>query len=355
MTVLVAIFLSVFLSGSSGVHAGELGPGLNLPSLTRTSEMAVDAADFRSIAKAGFRHVRQPVLPELLQQDGPGSPMRMDGVDALARRVNLAGEAGLKVVIDLHPRGDYKSNLAKDRRARAEFVAFWRAIARELKGRERNAIFEILNEPGGIDGNLWWKLQYTAMRAIHKEDPERMVIASAAGPSTVPDLVRHVPYRSSRILYAFHYYTPMIFTHQGANWGKRLYENIHGVPWPVSNGDIRRAEKESSVIEMSDEIRSRPAAYNAGTLMSDLRKAASWATKHKVQLYCGEFGVYRKGGVDAGSRLAYLRDARTALDDLGIDWALWQYTGGFGIASASPSGQRSFDPDALAALGRSRE
>jgi hypothetical protein len=65
---------------------------------------------------------------------------------------------------------------------------------------------------------------------------------------------------------------------------------------------------------------------------SEMKQAAEWARRRGVPLVCNEFGVYREYA-DPQDRAAWLHDVRTALEHNGIGWAMWDYSGSFGVVT----------------------
>ncbi len=49
-------------------------------------------------------------------------------------------------------------------------------------------------------------------------------------------------------------------------------------------------------------------------------------------MICNEFGVYRKYA-DPKDRAAWITDVRTALEKRNIGWAMWDYSGTFGLVT----------------------
>ena len=233
----------------------------------------------------------------------------------------------LTVIVDFHPTGSYKRNLFSSPKSKQNYLLMWERMAREFSALDAGVYFELLNEPGPY--REWWGLQGEAIGAIRKADPNRPVVAGAEGENTIKNLIRHTPYRAKGVTYTFHYYDPMPFTHQGADFGSRRYWKVRGVPYPV------------------------PIAYS-GTGRSWTRddaatafgNVAQWARQHSANIFCGEFGVYAGGGVDAVSRANYLRDVRIELERASISWAIWELDGGFGIRRGG-----EIDHGMIAALG----
>jgi hypothetical protein len=81
----------------------------------------------------------------------------------------------------------------------------------------------------------------------------------------------------------------------------------------------------------------------------EISTVADWAKRHGVPLVCNEFGVYRKYA-DPQDRARWISDVRTSLERHGIGWAMWDYSGSFGVVTKS-QGQTTPDEITLRALG----
>jgi len=64
---------------------------------------------------------------------------------------------------------------------------------------------------------------------------------------------------------------------------------------------------------------------------------------------CNEFGVYRRAARPE-DRAAWISDVRKALEKHGIGWAMWDYSGGFGVVT-KPNGEPVPDEMTVKALG----
>jgi len=83
--------------------------------------------------------------------------------------------------------------------------------------------------------------------------------------------------------------------------------------------------------------------------MKSIGAVAEWAKRRNIPLVCNEFGAYRKVS-DPKDRAAWIRDVRTALEQHGIGWAMWDYAGGFAVAPKQ-NGRAVPDDVTLHALG----
>lgn len=82
---------------------------------------------------------------------------------------------------------------------------------------------------------------------------------------------------------------------------------------------------------------------------AEINQAADWAKRNNVPLICNEFGVFRYGA-DAQDRIAWIKDVRTSLERHNIGWAMWDYSGSFGVVTKK-EGKAELDEATVKALG----
>ena len=68
-----------------------------------------------------------------------------------------------------------------------------------------------------------------------------------------------------------------------------------------------------------------------------------------MPLICNEFGVFRSFS-DPQDRAAWIKDVRTSLERHNIGWAMWDYSGSFGVVTKK-NGVATLDENTVRALG----
>lgn len=283
--------------------------------------------DFRVIAGWGLDHVRVPVDYNLLLS--PDGSFSGAGFARLSRCACLCRENGLNMVLDLHKAkgfsfddGEGEAGFFESEKLQDGFVALWKEIA-ERFGRERHIAFELLNEVTDREyGSVWNRVARRAMDAIRLSAPETKIIVGGYyhnSPEAVKDLE---PPRDENIVYTFHCYSPLIYTHQAAYWISGMNPDFRlALESPASRyrEETLRVLGEDFLPEVPKEAFPLTAEY----FLHAFAEAAACAEERGVPLYCGEYGVIDRA--DPEDTLKWYSLISEAFDKLGIGRAAWSY------------------------------
>ncbi len=309
------------------------------------------AQDIALMQSMGFDHVRLSVDPQPIMVNHRPDEIPAGYLGYLDAGVKMILDRGLAVVIDLHPDSEFKARLAKDDSSVQEFADFWRALAQHYSTWDAERVFfEILNEPEMSDRYRWYGVQAKLATAIREGAPRHTMIAAGARWSDDDELVFLEPLRDPNVIYNFHFYEPHIFTHQGATWGAYFWHWVKGLHYPSSPESA--AKTAAGVPDAADRlavIRYGQDHWDAARIDAEITQVAEWARQRGVPVVCNEFGVFRDY-VDPRDREAWIRDVRTALEKRGMGWAMWDYSGNFGVVTKK-DGRTVPDENTLRALG----
>lgn len=321
----------------------------------RARRAFITRADLDQLKAAGFTHARLPFEPSWLWDDAARS-LRPAEFAEYRDAVRLCLAADLAVVVDAHwsrtpwirPRGgDFDDRFG-------ELDRMWASLATRLTDTDPDRVFlELVNEPHDLrDPEHWHDAQRRIAESVRAAAPRHTIVATGADWGGIDGLLRLEPLDDPNVVYSFHFYGPHNFTHQAAEWGFPPWKDIHGVPWPADREELERTA-DTFPQESRNALRWSARAgtedpWNADALRDSLRRAADWSGRHDRPVYCGEFGVYTKAS-PRDSRLAWHRAVADALREHRIGWALWDYVGGFRIATGGPNA-RTLDEELLASL-----
>src|SRR5437016_603606 len=125
--------------------------------------------------------------------------------------------------------------LATDPQFAGVFVDFWRGLAHELNGFDaERVLLEPLNEPEIEDRDRWNGLQARLIAAIRSAAPRHTIVACGHRYSDMDELLASDVVADQNVVYNFHFYSPHIFTHQGATWGTPFWRHLRQVPYPAA-------------------------------------------------------------------------------------------------------------------------
>jgi endoglucanase len=318
------------------------------PNRLRSYTTADDIALMHSM---GFDHVRLSIDGDELLRGALPNGLNVAFVAELDTAVNTMLKDGLRVIVDVHPSDPFKVQLRSNDDAITHFVALWSALAGHYAQTDPERVFfEVLNEPEFADAQQWNAVQTQAIAAIRQAAPHHTIIATAGHYSGLTDLLALEPVADANVIYTFHDYEPFPFTHQGATWTMAAVRPLRGVPYPSSPENIATAvSQEQSLVDQHWIDTYGLNRWDAARIRAELSFAGKWAALHHVPVYCGEFGVYQPY-VDPAMRAAWLRDTRTALEDQGIGWAVWDYQGSFAVVTKT-EGKAAPVPAISEALG----
>jgi endoglucanase len=307
--------------------------------------------DVELIRRLGFDHVRFTVEPAPLFDEARPSELKREHLRRLDAALDMLLTGGLAVVVDLHPSDEFKLKLRADDRFVSALANFWRAFAAHLARRDPERLFlEILNEPMVEDTYRWMGIQARLAAAVRDGAPRHTIVATGARWSSVEQLLLIEPLADRNVVYAFHFYEPHTFTHQGATWGSDFWPYLKNLPYPSDPERVApllaSIERESARAALKDYGEER---WDAARVEREIARAAAWGRRHGVALTCNEFGVYRAYAPEA-ARLRWIADVRAALERQRIGWAMWDYAGGFGVA-VRKDGRVEPDAGTAAALG----
>ena len=288
----------------------ELGRGINLGNALESPHegewgVTLREEDFALVHDAGFSTIRVPI--KWSGHAGEKSPYTID--PAFFQRIDWvvaqAEAHHLNVILDLH----HFQELFKDPAGQADrFIAIWKQIAEHYQNAPPTVLFELLNEPewNVSQSDILNGLIPRALAVIRPTNPTRLIVI---GPvqwnsiSALPQLV--LPADDLHLVATVHFYDPMHFTHQGAEWIWKPGENNWlGTKWLGTNEEKKAVE-------------------------DSLDHAAAWGRDHKRPIFLGEFGSYSKGDMD--SRARWTAEVARAAEARGMAWSYWEFRSGFGI------------------------
>lgn len=302
----------------------------------------ITKADIEDIASLGFDHVRVPVDYNVLE-DEEGNK-REKGFSYLENCRKWCAQYGLNMIIDLHECFGYSFDPLKkdmdrkkffyDEELQGRFMKLWEEIAKRFSPYQDQVAFEPLNEVVLMEvADAWNAIVTKYIAMMRKIVPDSYIIIGGVCYNSVTSVPLLDFPLDDKIVYNFHCYEPMVFTHQGAYW-------IEGMPSDFRIGYPKTLKEYQTEGDRLD------ADINGAVYMEGIREigegffediftpAIKKASEDNVPLYCGEYGaIDLAAGED---RLRWLKDIHAVFNKYGIGRALWNYKEkDFGMQDAS--------------------
>lgn len=283
--------------------------------------------DIKIIKGWGLDHVRLPIDYNVVQkEDGSFIESGFKHVDDC---IKWCKKAGLKIVLDLHKCCGFIFDDAEycdfftDKKLQGMFKDLWMEFTRRY-GQEEIMAFELLNEVTRLDmAETWNEISTETIKMIHAVCPEKTIIIGGVYNSSIYGLTLLPKPVDKNVVYTFHCYDPMVFTHQNAGWVSQMPKGYHiKYRQPVS---VLRAESEKIFGKDYD---GPFAGVDQGMIgpdyfRNDFITALEVAKKYNVSLYCGEYGVIDQA--DRESVAEWYKDIHAALEENDIPRSAWSY------------------------------
>lgn len=284
----------------------------------------------------GFDFVRIPMAyPSYLKIDRtrnitPEDVYKIDekAVDNIDNLVAMAHKHNLHVSLNLHRAPGYcinagfnePYNLWIDKTAQEAFNFHWGMWAKRYKDVSNKKIsFDLVNEPtmredmndqhskrGPVPGALYRNVAQGAARAIRKENKKHLIIAdgNSGGNVVIPELIDLDIAQSCRG------YNPGHISHYKAPWANKDPESLPEPKWPGQMGNTYwdKSKLETFYQPWIDLV-------NKG-----------------VGVHCGECGCWKK--TPHAVFLAWFEDVLDILTKNNIGYALWEFSGDFGVLNS---------------------
>ncbi len=295
----------------------------------------VQERDLAQIASWGMDHVRLPIDYDFFEDDAKPGVYREERLAYADRTIAWAKKNGLALILDLHRAPGYffgdlgKNRLFSESAMQDRYLAIWSMFAKRYRAEGDGLAFELLNEVVEATPDQWNGLVARAVDAIRTVDPKRWIVVGGIHYNAIDALDKIRILDKPRIIYTFHYYHPMLVTHQKAGWVKQSmdYDKFTGGQRVDYPGATPRLAEFCDAYPAYQGLRSQIGVkYDRDWMRADMKPAADFVKATGKPLYCGEYGVIRHASIE--SRRKWHADVGAILRDLGVGRAAWSYKDG---------------------------
>jgi aryl-phospho-beta-D-glucosidase BglC (GH1 family) len=319
---------------------------------------AVTDNEMKQIRLNGISAVRLPFHPSLFDSSIRSQAAINASLAALDNAIDRLIANNLAVVLDAH---DANGGVSLDSEAAiVRFIQTWTMLATRYANQNPDyLLFEVMNEPGdSFPTGTWSSIQNRVLGAIRAAAPLHTVLVTAhynsfrstVGMPLVPD---------NNVIYTVHFYDPMLFSHQGANWISSMpwLETFSGLDYPPYMPAVVTKLATSAEPAYSAIKEYLSSHWDAVSISRSFGAVAGWAKNNGVRLWLGEFGAHlwpsakqSSPPIPVDARMRWLKDVRTAAEGHGIGWCMWDFKGNFGYINTL-NGAYAPEGRVLTALG----
>ncbi len=292
--------------------------------------------DIRKIAGWGFDHVRVPVDYPVLEEDAHPGVYLESGFAYLDHCLAWCQKHGLRMILDIHKAPGYSftntleadatgvNSLFTDDAMQQRFVNLWDALTRRYLGQAQDALaFELLNEMVLPESSPWNKLAQKAINQIRSADTQRLIIIGGNYYNAVDELANIHVNPDPEMLFTFHFYDPIVVTHQKAPWVIEMDKFNRSVDFPCEIPDLESYIRTNYPVHIPRYEKSFGRRLDRSFLVDMLAPAKRFMEKNNAPLYCGEFGVIDRAPMQ--TRINWTREFISALNDYKIGYGYWSY------------------------------
>lgn len=285
-------------------------------------------SDFAEIASWGIDHVRIPIDYELIENEN--GDILEDGIAYIQKSINWCEKYGLNMVLDLHKtcgfsfdEGESETGLFESESLQKRFFRLWEELAKRFGKYHDRVSFELLNEVTDRKYcDIWNEIAEKCVHRIRAIAPETYILIGGYENNCIKALKDLKMPSDDKIVYNFHCYEPLIFTHQGAYWVKNMPENFR-LKYPSTIQEYASEQKRIGIEAVN--LVSDANVETVGEEFFDclFSEAAKIAEERNVPLYCGEYGVINLA--DEESTVAWYKTINSIFRKYQIARAAWCY------------------------------
>ena len=273
-----------------------------------------NSQDIDFLKNLGMDVVRLPINLHSNVGPAPNYKISESYLQKLDDVVNSITSRNLWVILDQHS----LSTVSFPTYGEALLTSCFQQLATRYKGKARIAL-ELFNEPSN-EITDWPEIQGRVIKAVREIDTDVIIIATNIGKAE--ELLNLPEYDDPRVIYTFHYYAPIMFTHQGVYWDEYL-GYLSGYPFPYDASRMPARHSKWTSEYCVNLYNSYTNDATAEKIKQDITKIADRAKQKGKLVFCGEFGAFNTA--EPEDRYRWYKAVGDALTENNIPWTLWQY------------------------------
>lgn len=319
--------MNIFNGFTKGINLGGW-----LSQNTLTSEHLntfIQESDIAYIKRLNVDHIRVPMDYSIIENE-KGEEIK-EGYSYIDNCIIWCKKYNLNMILDLHKAPGYIfddfencNDFFTNKNIQDRFTNLWIKLAKRYGKYHDMLAFELLNEV--VDcayKDVWNDIVERTIKAIREYAPTSWILVGGTRFNSIVSIKElRKPY-DNKIVFNFHCYEPLIFTHQGAYW-------INGMPRDFRITYPKTLKEYDDLSHQHLPIQNRGVLDGKGEIMCSkdfflefFKEAIEVSRKYDVPLYCGEYGVIDLA--DPEGTLNWYKDIHSAFETYNIGRAMWSY------------------------------
>ena len=281
--------------------------------------------DFVNVKSLGCDVVRLPIHFEKICQGNAdyAIPDKIFGI--LDQVAAWAEELELYVIFDFHNATDTDSETSDD--VETILTPIWQQMAEHYKEASKYVIYELMNEPHGIDVSLWNGIIERVFKLVRSIDKKHYIVAGGADWNSFAAMKTLPDFQDDKVIYTFHFYDPHTFTHQGAPWCHM--ERVIGIPFPYDEDKMPPMPENPTEHEKRC-FENYPKQGTIAAVEEFFDQYVEFSVERNAPVFCGEFGCFAPF-MSHEERVNWYTMVTNLLQERGIARTSWDYYGSFGM------------------------
>lgn len=289
--------------------------------------------DVKKIKNWGFNTIRLPVDYFFFEDDRNPYVYVEDRMQQIDKVFQWTQDHDVFLIFDLHKAPGHSFTLKErslndiwnDRSEhRDRFVRIWEMLSKRYSD-FNNIIYDVMNEPVAPNAALWYDVAEDAISAIRANDQEHYIAVESNLWGRAASFKTMRKFADDKIIYSFHYYEPILVTHQFAEWVP-FYDLHQREEWYPGNlegtGELQDqvAQRDKYWPVFFDQL---DGEWNRDALEQTLAPVLAFQQEYDVPILCGEFGCIAKA--DPQVRINWTNDVVSLFKQYGISYTYWNY------------------------------
>lgn len=283
--------------------------------------------DMDVIKSWGCDHVRVPVdYNVVMKEDGSFIESGFKYIDNV---IAWCEKRGMKMVLDLHKAPGFIFDDKEycqfffDKKLQDYFVSLWEEFSHRYAKYHSFVAFELLNEvTEDRFAATWNEISARTIKAIRAISKDVKIVIGGIHHSSIEGLELLEKPADDNIVFTFHCYSPLLFTHQRAYWVDNMPSDFQ-IDYPGKVSDYVQKSNEILGDKFGNDFFCDAEYLDISYFEGLFARAIKVAEKFNVPLYCGEYGVIDR--IELKSTMNWFKDINAALEKHNIARCAWTY------------------------------